>query len=85
MEVELKELMDKGCMPDYKVLENDTAYMYSIIDNRYLVFELHNGSSYTEIPVETSRVKYINQFYRNNFTFMKKLYTLMTYKIMKHK
>ena len=31
MEIELKELMGRGCMPDYKMLENDTAYLYSII------------------------------------------------------
>ena len=47
-----------------RVILSDSTYMYSILDNRYLVFELHNGSSYTEIPVETSRVKYINQFYQ---------------------
>lgn len=31
MEVELEELMSKGCVPDYKILESDTAYLYSII------------------------------------------------------
>ena len=27
-----------------RVILSDSAYMYSILDNRYLVFELHNGS-----------------------------------------
>ena len=68
-----------------RVILSDSAYMYSIIDNRYLVFELHNGSSYTEIPVETSRVKYINQFYRNNFTFMKLIFDMSSFDLQRTK
>ena len=68
-----------------RVILSDSAYMYSIIDNRYLVFELHNGSSYTEIPVETSREKYINQFYRNNFTFMKLIFDMSSFDLQRTK
>ena len=31
MEIQLQDLMVKGCNPDYEMLENDTAYLYSII------------------------------------------------------
>ena len=31
MEVQLKDLTAQGCVPEYEMLENDTAYMYSII------------------------------------------------------
>ena len=31
MEVELDDLMGKGCVPNYQILEKDTAYMYSLI------------------------------------------------------
>ena len=68
-----------------RVILSDSAYMYSILDNRYLVFELHNGSSYTEIPVETSRVKYINQFYRNNFSFMKLIFDMSSFDLKRTK
>mgnify|MGYP001167557067 FL=1 len=68
-----------------RVILSDSAYMYSILDNRYLVFELHNGSSYTEIPVETSRVKYINQFYRNNFSFMKLIFDMSSFDLQRTK
>ena len=30
-----------------RVILSDSAYMYSIMDNKYLVFELFSGSSYT--------------------------------------
>ena len=33
-----------------RVILSDSSMMYSILDNRYLVFELFNGNSFTEIP-----------------------------------
>ena len=35
-----------------RVILSDSSMMYSILDNRYLVFELFNGNSFTEIPYE---------------------------------
>ena len=31
MEVQVEELMSQGCLPEYKMLENETAYLYSLI------------------------------------------------------
>jgi len=68
-----------------RVILSDSAYMYSILDNRYLVFELHNGSSYTEIPTESKRLKFINQFYRNNFSFMKLVFDMSSFDLKRTK
>ena len=68
-----------------RVILSDSAYMYSILDNRYLVFELFDGSSYTEVPSESSRIKYINQFYRNNFSFMKLIFDMSSFDLKRTK
>ena len=68
-----------------RVILSDSAYMYSILDNRYLVFELYDGSSYTEVPSESSRIKYINQFYRNNFSFMKLIFDMSSFDLKRTK
>ncbi len=31
MEIQLQDLMTQGCIPEYEILENKTAYMYSLI------------------------------------------------------
>ena len=59
--------------------------MYSILDNRYLVFELYDGNSYTEIPADRSKVKYINQFYRNDFSFMKLIFDMSSFDLKRTK
>ena len=53
-----------------RVILSDSAMMYSILDNRYLVFELFDGNSFTEIPSNRNNINEINQFYRNNFSFL---------------
>ncbi len=68
-----------------RVILADSSYMYSILGNRYLVFELYNGSSYTEIPVESGRIKYINQFYRNNFSYMKLVFDMSSFDLKRTK
>ena len=68
-----------------RVILSDSAYMYSILDDRYLVFELYDGNSYTEIPVDRSKVKYINQFYRNNFSFMKLIFDMSSFDLKRTK
>ena len=68
-----------------RVILSDSAYMYSILDNRYLVFELYDGSSYTEVHSESSRIKYINQFYRNNFSFMKLIFDMSSFDLKRTK
>ena len=68
-----------------RVILSDSAFMYSILDNRYLVFELFDGSSYTEVPSQSSRFKYINQFYRNNFSFMKLIFDMSSFDLKRTK
>ena len=68
-----------------RVILSDSAYMYSILDDRYLVFELYDGNSYTEIPADRSKVKYINQFYRNNFSFMKLIFDMSSFDLKRTK
>ncbi len=71
-----------------RVILSDSAYMYSILDNKYLVFELFSGSSYTEIPNDGSKRRTlvnINQFYRNNFSFMKLVFDMSSFDLKRTK
>ena len=71
-----------------RVILSDSAYMYSIMDNKYLVFELFSGSSYTEIPNDGTKRRSlinINQFYRNNFSFMKLVFDMSSFDLKRTK
>ena len=71
-----------------RVILSDSAYMYSILDNKYLVFELFEGSSFTEIPNDGSKRRTlveINQFYRNNFSFMKLVFDMSSFDLKRTK
>ncbi len=71
-----------------RVILSDSAYMYSILDNKYLVFELFEGSSYTEIPNDGTKRRTlveINQFYRNNFSFMKLVFDMSSFDLKRTK
>ena len=68
-----------------RVILSDSVKMYSILDSRYLVFELHNGNSYTEIPSSKNQKNTINQFYRNNFSFMKMVFDMSSFDLNRTK
>jgi lipopolysaccharide export system permease protein len=68
-----------------RVILSDSSMMYSILDNRYLVFELFNGNSFTEIPSNTNNLNEINQFYRNNFSFMKMVFDMSSFDLKRTK
>ena len=53
--------------------------------DRYLVFELYDGNSYTEVPSDRSKVKYINQFYRNDFSYMKLIFDMSSFDLKRTK
>lgn len=68
-----------------RVILSDSSMMYSILDNRYLVFELFNGNSFTEIPSNTNNLNEINQFYRNKFSFMKMVFDMSSFDLKRTK
>ena len=68
-----------------RVILSDSAMMYSILDNRYLVFELFDGNSFTEIPSNRNNINEINQFYRNNFSFMKMVFDMSSFDLKRTK
>ena len=68
-----------------RVILSDSAMMYSILDNRYLVFELFDGNSFTEIPSNRNNINEINQFYRNNFFFMKMVFDMSSFDLKRTK
>ena len=68
-----------------RVILSDSSMMYSILDNRYLVFELFNGNSFTEIPSNRNNLNDINQFYRNNFSFMKMVFDMSSFDLKRTK
>ena len=68
-----------------RVILSDSANMYSIKGDRYLVFELYDGNSYTEVPTDRSKVKYINQFYRNDFSYMKLIFDMSSFDLKRTK
>ena len=68
-----------------RVILSDSAMMYSILDNRYLVFELFDGNTFTEIPSNRNNINEINQFYRNNFSFMKMVFDMSSFDLKRTK
>ena len=59
--------------------------MYSVLNNRYLIFELFDGHSFTEVPSAKSQVKKINQFYRNEFSSMKIVFDMSSFDLERTK
>ena len=68
-----------------RVILSDSSYMYSVLNNRYLIFELFDGYSFTEVPSAKSKVKKINQFYRNEFSSMKIVFDMSSFDLKRTK
>ena len=68
-----------------RVILSDSSYMYSVLNNRYLIFELFDGYSFTEVPSAKSKVKKINQFYRNEFSSMKIVFDMSSFDLERTK
>ena len=68
-----------------RVILSDSSYMYSVLNNRYLIFELFDGHSFTEVPSAKSQVKKINQFYRNEFSSMKIVFDMSSFDLERTK
>ncbi len=68
-----------------RVILSDSSYMYSVLNNRYLIFELFDGFSFSEVPSAKSKVKKINQFYRNEFSKMKIVFDMSSFDLERTK
>lgn len=68
-----------------RVILSDSSYMYSVLNNRYLIFELYDGFSFSEVPSAKSKVKKINQFYRNEFSKMKIVFDMSSFDLERTK
>lgn len=69
-----------------RVILADSCHMYPFSNDRYLAFELFNGSSYTEIPRSNNFIsRRINQFYRTNFKKMKMVFDMSSFNLNRTK
>ncbi len=57
----------------------DSGQMYTILDNKYLVFELFKGSDYSEPSDKTEAVENRSKFVRNGFNHSKLVYSLSSF------
>lgn len=63
----------------------DSGRMYSILNNRYLMFELFNGKRYEEIPKSGRPGGSISDFIRNSFSHHKLVLSLASFDFRKSK
>ncbi len=63
----------------------DSGRMYSILNNRYLMFELYNGKRYEEIPKSGRPGGSISDFIRNSFSHHKLVLSLASFDFKKSK
>ena len=69
-----------------RIILSDSSLMYSILDNRYVVFELFDGFTYTEIPTSVNFVsRKVNQFYRSGFKKMKMIFDMSSFDLNRTK
>ena len=67
---------------------SDSAYMYSIMDNKYLVFELFSGSSlqkFLMMVLKEDLLVEINQFIEITFHFMKLVFDMSSFDLKRTK
>lgn len=67
---------DKSQRGNNRVILSDSSIMYTILNERYLKFELYNGHYYSEIPKGRRSKKEFNQFVRNEFQKMEMIFSL---------
>ncbi len=67
---------DKTHRGNNRVILADSSLMYTILNERYLKFELFNGNYYSEIPKNRRSKKEYNQFVRNRFQKMELIFSL---------
>ncbi len=63
----------------------DSGRMYSILNSRYLMFELYDGNRYEEIPKSGRPGGDISDFIRNNFSHSKLVLSLASFDFKKSK
>jgi len=63
----------------------DSGRMYSVLNNRYLMFELYEGKRYEEIPKAGSPRGSISDFIRNDFEHSKLVLSLASFDFKKSK
>jgi len=63
----------------------DSGRMYSVLNNRYLMFELYNGKSYEEIPNTGGGRTAISNFIRSDFESNKIVLSLASFDFKKSK
>jgi len=63
----------------------DSGRMYSVLNNRYLMFELFNGKRYEEIPKTSAGSGNISDFVRNDFSHSKLVFSLASFDFKKSK
>ena len=64
----------------------DSGRMYSVLNNRYLMFELFNGKRYEEIPkLASAKRDDVSDFLRNDFSHSKLVLSLASFDFKKSK
>lgn len=63
----------------------DSGRMYSVLNNRYLMFELYNGKRYEERPKASAGSGNISEFVRNDFSHSKLVLSLASFDFKKSK
>lgn len=66
-----------------RVILADSGQMYTMLDNRYLVFELFNGNDYYEYTERSSVMPNQSQFVRNGFKTSKLVFDLSSFDMKK--
>lgn len=75
---------DKNQSGNNTVIMADSSRMYTVLNDRYLVLDLFNGSYCNETPPQKKRGQkgdFINDFYRNRFTSMKIVFNLASFNL----
>ncbi len=67
------------------VILADSAIMYTVLNERYLRFELYNGKTYNEIEKRQKRKKLDSRYLRNSFDKMDMMFSLASFDIKKTK
>ena len=69
-----------------RIILADSSLMYPTLNDRYIIFELFNGFTYTEIPKFHDFIsRRVNQFHRTSFDRMKMVFDMSSFNLNRTK